>query len=206
MLDNLSEKELDALKEIGNIGAGNAATALYQILGMKIDMTVPRASIIPLQEVPEVLGGPDVLVIGVYLRVLGDASGSILFVMPKDSAFYLVDLLMGKPAGDTQVLGEIEESALKEIGNIISGAYLNALSQFTNISFIPSVPALAFDMAGAILDVILAELGQLGDYALLVETQFLGGGDGGSITGQYFLIPDPDSLGTILEAIGVKSK
>ncbi len=206
MLDNLSEKELDALKEIGNIGAGNAATALYQILGMKIDMTVPRAAIIPLQEVPEVLGGPDVLVIGVYLRVLGDASGSILFVMPKDSAFYLVDLLMGKPPGDTQVLGEMEESALKEIGNIISGAYLNALSQFTNISFIPSVPALAFDMAGAILDVILAELGQLGDYALLVETQFLGGGNGGSITGHYFLIPDPSSLGTILEAIGVKSK
>lgn len=199
---NLSSLQLDALREIGNVGAGNAATALSQVINRKIDMTVPKVSILPLGEVPEVVGGPDVMVAGVYLRVFGPAPGSILFLMPRDSAFYLVDMLMGRSQGYTNTLNSMDESALMEIGNILAGAYLNALSHFTRLTMLQSIPALAVDMAGAILSIILAQLGQLGDYALVIETEFTTDKEG--VNGHFFLIPDPGSLQTILLAIGVK--
>lgn len=198
----LSALQLDALKEIGNVGAGNAATALSQIINRKIDMSVPQVAILPLGEVPEVVGGPDVMVAGVFLRVYGPAPGSILFLLPRDSAFYLVDTLMGRSEKTTEYLDEMDESALLEIGNILAGAYLNALSYFTKFTLLPSIPALAMDMAGAILSVILIQLGQMGDHALVIETEFTTENDG--VKGHFFLIPDPGSLGTILQAIGVK--
>lgn len=200
---NLTHMQLDALREVGNVGAGNAATALSQLINRKIDMTVPQVSILPLGEVPDVVGGPDVMVAGVYLRVYGPAPSSILFLLPRESAFALVDMLMGRERGMTEQLDSMDESALLEIGNILAGAYLNALSFFTKFTLLPSIPALAIDMAGAILSVILIQLGQMGDHALVIETQFTTDGDG-AVKGHFFLIPDPGSLGTILTAIGVK--
>ncbi|MDR3563780.1 MAG: chemotaxis protein CheC [Negativicutes bacterium] len=198
----LSPMQLDALKEIGNVGAGNAATALSQIINRKIDMSVPQVSILPLGDVPDVVGGPEVMVAGVYLRVFGPAPGSILFLLPRDSAFYLVDTLMGRNEKTTNTLDDMDESALLEIGNILAGAYLNALSYFTKFTLLPSIPALAMDMAGAILSIILIQLGQMGDHALVIETEFTTENEG--VKGHFFLIPDPGSLGTILQAIGVK--
>ncbi|WIW71958.1 chemotaxis protein CheC [Anaerosinus gibii] len=198
----LSPMQLDALREIGNVGAGNSATALSQIINRKIDMSVPDVAIMPLDEVPDVVGGPDVMVVGVFLRVYGLAPGSVLFLLPKESAFYLIDMLMGKERGQTQSLDFMDESALMEIGNILAGAYLNALSYFTKLTLLPSIPALAMDMAGAILSVVLVQLGQMGDHALVIETEFLSEDDG--IKGHFFLIPDPGSLDTILAAVGVK--
>jgi len=200
---NLTPMQLDALKEVGNVGAGNAATALSQIINRKIDMKVPQVSILPLGEVPDVVGGPDVMVAGVFLRVFGPAPGSILFLLPRDSAYYLCDTLMGRSNLDgAHSLDAMDESALLEIGNILAGAYLNALSYFTKFTLLPSIPALAMDMAGAILSVILIQLGQMGDHALVIETEFTTETDG--VKGHFFLIPDPGSLGTILQAIGVK--
>ena len=198
----LSELQLDALREIGNVGAGNAATALSQIINRKVDMSVPKVSIMPLGDVPDVVGGAEIMVAGVYLRVFGLAPGSILFLLPRDSALYLVDMLMGRPQGTTEVLNEMDESAVMEIGNILAGAYLNSLSHFTQLTLLPSIPALAMDMAGAILSVILIQLGQIGDHALVIETEFTSEFEG--VNGHFFLIPDPGSLGTILTAIGVK--
>lgn len=198
---SLTALQLDALREIGNVGAGNAATALSQILNKKIDMTVPKVAILPLGEVPEVVGGPDSMVAGVYLRMFGPAPGSILFLLPRESAFCLVDMLMGKEQGTTKLLNSMDESALMEIGNILAGAYLNALSFFTKLTLLPSIPALALDMAGAILSVILIQLGQMGDHALVIETEFTTESKG--VSGHFFLIPDPGSLSTILSAIGV---
>lgn len=194
--------QLDALKEIGNVGAGNSATALSQLINRKIDMTVPQIAIMPLGDVPDVVGGPDVMVAGVYLRVFGPAPSSILFLLPRDSAFYLVDMLMGREQGYTTSLDSMDESALMEIGNILAGAYLNALSHFTKLTLLPSIPALAMDMAGAILSVILIQLGEMGDHALVIETEFTTENDG--VKGHFFLIPDPGSLSTILAAIGVR--
>ena len=199
---SLSPAQKDVLKEIGNVGAGNSATALSQIINRRIDMDVPRVSIVPLSEVPELVGGPDNMVVGVFLRVYGKAPSNILFLMPKESAFYLVDMLMGKRTGDTKNLDFMDESALMEIGNILSGAYLNALYSFTNISLLPSIPALAMDMAGAILSVVLLQLGQMGDHALVIETEFKTDDDG--IRGHFFLVPDSVSLEIILSAVGVE--
>lgn len=199
----LSADQLDALREIGNVGAGNSATALSQIINRRIDMTVPKVAIMPLDDVPNVVGGPDAMVVGVFLRVYGLAPGSVLFLLPHDSAFYLIDMLLGKERGSTKTLDFMDESALMEIGNILSGAYLNALSHFTKLTLLPSIPALAMDMAGAILSVVLVQLGQMGDHALVIETEFLSEDDG--IKGHFFLIPDPGSLNTILSAVGVKS-
>ena len=198
----LSPAQMDALREIGNVGAGNSATALSQIINRRIEMNVPKVSIVPLGDVPDMVGGPDAMVVGVFLRVYGQAPGNILFLLPRDSAFYLVDTLMGKHRGDTQVLDFMDESALMEIGNILAGAYLNALFNFTNISLLPSIPALAMDMAGAILSVVLIQLGQMGDHALVIETEFLCEED--DIKGHFFLVPDPGSLETILAAVGVE--
>ncbi|HEY3426926.1 MAG TPA: chemotaxis protein CheC [Negativicutes bacterium] len=198
----LSALQLDALREVGNVGAGNSATALSQIINRKIDMTVPQIAIMPLGDVPDVVGGPEAMVAGVYLRVFGPAPSSILFLLPRESAFYLVDMLMGREQGYTTSLNAMDESALMEIGNILAGAYLNALSHFTNLTLLPSIPALAVDMAGAILSVILIQLGQMGDHALVIETEFSTEADG--VKGHFFLIPDPGSLTTILAAIGVR--
>ncbi|MBQ1415856.1 MAG: chemotaxis protein CheC [Selenomonas sp.] len=199
---NLSANQLDALREIGNVGAGNSATALSQVINRRIDMNVPKVSMVPLEVVPDLVGGPDAVVVGIFMRVYGKAPSNILFLLPQKSAFYLVDTLMGKPRGQTTSLDFMDESALMEIGNILSGAYLNAFFTFTQITMLPSIPALAMDMAGALLNVVLAQLGQMGDRALVIETEFLSEDDG--INGQFFLVPDPGSLETIIHAVGVE--
>lgn len=199
---NLTPSQLDALREIGNVGAGNSATALSQIINRRIDMNVPKVALVPLDAVPDMVGGPDAIVVGVFLRVYGKAPGNILFLLPQKSAFYLVDTLMGRKHGQTQKLDFMDESALMEIGNILSGAYLNAFYTFTSLSMLPSIPALAMDMAGAILNVVLVQLGQMGDQALVIETEFLSEDDG--ISGHFFLVPDPGSLQTIISAVGVE--
>lgn len=199
-LEELSEKELDALREVGNIGAGNAATSLSQILGNKIDMTVPRARVLEFDEVPELLGGQENVVVGVYLRVFGDIQGNIMFLLPTDSAERLIEMLMGGMDEDG-LAGEVAQSAIMEVGNILTSSYLNALSSFSGLTVVPSTPSLAYDMAGAILSTILIELSEVSDYALLIETEFIG--DGKTIDGNFFMLPDLDSLHILLKSIGV---
>ena len=199
----LSGLQLDALKEIGNIGAGNAATALAQMVQTKIDMTVPRVSILPFADVPDLLGGADAHVVGIYFIVTGPAPTSILFILTAEKAGLLVDMLLQRKAGETDVynLSEMEMSAMMELGNILSATYLNAMSEFTQLTFIPSVPALGMDMAGAILDAILAQFGEIADHVLLLETDFTKDED--EVVGHFFLLPEPGSLQTILTALGV---
>ncbi len=200
-VEDLSSFERDVLKEIGNIGAGHAATALSQLLSEKINMSVPAVTIMPLERVSELLGGPEELVIGIYMRVFGAAPSKIISVFSVEDALFLVDKLTGNKFGETKQIGEFEESALKEISNIMTGAYLYALIQLTGFTLLPSVPAFACDMAGAILNSALLDCAVLGDHALIIETQF-------SITerqidGHFFLVPEPGALTTILKALGV---
>lgn len=199
----LSNLQIDALKEIGNIGAGNAATALAQMINSKIDMKVPQISILPFDQVPELIGGPGVHAVGIYLNVSGVAPASILFLMMVEKACILLDMLMGRTPGTTKAinLNDMDASAMMEVGNIIAATYLNALSMFTKLSFTPSVPALGIDMAGAILGAILAQFGQIGDHVLLLDTQFTK--DDLDVVGHFFLLPEPGSLNTILSALGV---
>ena len=204
-LSNLSDDQLDALQEVGNIGAGNAATALAQMLQTKIEMNIPKVRVVPFSQVAEYVGGPDSHVAGIYLIVDGEAPASVLFITPIQKTCLLVDMLLGKQPGTTNAnsFDVMDVSAIMELGNIISATYLNALAMVTRLSFSPSVPALAIDMAGAILDAILAQLGEIAEHVLLIETQF--NRDGQDVLGYFFLLPEPGSLNTILNALGVNS-
>jgi chemotaxis protein CheC len=202
-INNLSNNQLDVLREIGNIGAGNAATALASMLHKKVDMDVPKSKILDFKEVDEILGQPDTVVIGILLSVTGDITGNIMFILDYDAARLLVNMLMGKNLNDTTEFGDMELSALKEIGNILAGSYLSALSGLTNLNIMPSVPDLAIDMAGAILSVPAIEFGKVGDSVLYIETAFREGSQ--KVVGDFFLIPDIDSYDILLTALGVMS-
>jgi len=198
----LSDGQLDALKEISNIGMGHAATALSQLIGETIFLRVPRVTVTDIAQVPELMGGAERVVIGITLRILGDARGNILLIFPRESTRQLLCCLLRQGEGES-VLNELGASTLKEVGNILASAYLNALGSLLHMTLIPSVPMLAHDMAGAVVDYVLIELSQEGDLALMVETEFHGvkpGTEG--IKGHFFLLPDPASLGFILDAVG----
>lgn len=200
-IENLNQFQLDALKEVGNIGAGHATTALSQLLSEKIEMSVPDVAIMPLGQVSDVLGGPEKLVVGIYMRVFGDAPGKIIFLFTPIEALTLTDMALKWKVGTTQSLREFEESAMKEIGNIMTGAYIYALTKLTGINLLTSVPAFACDMVGAIVNTALLDLGVMGDYSLLIKTQF--SLTHRKINGHFFLVPDPGALELILSALGV---
>lgn len=193
----LTSLQLDALREVGNIGAGNAATALSQLLNQKIDMTVPNINIVPFDEIFSRIGGEEV-VVAVIVRVLGDNPGNILFVFKKEGALSIVNSLTGE---DSDQISELGTSALCEIGNIISSSYMNAISRFTNLVMMPSVPAVTYDMLGAILSTTFIEAGQFDDHVLDIETAFLQ--DGSAIKGHFYYIPMPGALEKILNSLGV---
>ena len=197
----LSEKQLDLLQEVSTIGSGHAATALSQLLSRKIMLRVPRVQILPIADVPDVVGGPEKLVAGLFFRIFGQAKGNILIIFPRESALALIHDLLQKEPDAHSVFMEMEASALKEVGNILAASYLNAISQLIKVVLIPSVPGLAFDMAGAVLDSVLIELGQEGETALLVETEFI---SDSKITGHFFLLPDPESLRLILRVLSAE--
>ncbi|WP_127836347.1 chemotaxis protein CheC [Clostridium prolinivorans] len=195
---NFNSMQLDALKEVGNIGAGNAATALSQLLNKKIDMTVPAVNIVSFNDIFSRIGGEEI-VIGIIVRVLGDTPGNILFIFEKEAALNLIEILIGKRE---EQISEMGNSVLCEIGNIISSSFMNAIGKFTNLLIIPSVPAVTYDMLGAILSTTFIESGQFDDYVLDIETMFLELGS--KISGHFYYIPMPGSLNKILEALGVK--
>lgn len=197
-LGEMSDQYFDVLKEIGNIGAGNATTALSQMLNTRVDMKVPQVKLMEFKEVGTTMGGEEQIVAGIYLVVEGDISGSIMFMQKESSARQMIAKLMGmEPSGEC--LSEMEQSALKEIGNIIAGAYLNSLSTLTNLTIYPSVPELCIDMAGAILQVPAIEFGAIGDKMLLIETAF---DDDNEMEGYFILVPKEESYGKILSALG----
>lgn len=198
-LEEMSNEYFDVLKELGNIGAGNATTALAQMMQCKVDMSVPQVKLLEFKELGELMGGEELIMAGIYLGIEGDITGSIMFLLEKQAARHLVSKLMGMES-EGEDFSEMELSALKEVGNIITGAYLNSLSGLTNLVIYPSVPDLCVDMAGAILSVPAIQFGALGDKILLIQTQFF---DEMVLDGYFILIPDLDSYGRILSALGI---
>lgn len=197
-VEEISAQYFDVLKEIGNIGAGNATTALASLLQCKVDMKVPQVKTLDFKDVGALIGGEEQIMAGAYLGVEGDVTGSILFLVKKEIALYLVKKLMGDMAGDD--FGEMEISAFKEISNIITGSYLNALSTLTNLCIYPSVPDLTIDMAGAILSVPAIEFGVMGDKIILIQSQI---SDDMDIDGFFIMVPDIDSYAKILKSLGI---
>lgn len=200
-INGLNSFELDVFKEIGNIGAGNAATAMAKMLSKKINMRVPEVKIVDFKDVPDMLDGAERPVMGVYLNFDGDIKGSALLVIEEPSAHILVDMMIGRPIDVNRSLTDIDLSAIQELGNILTSSYLSALSTLTSLDVRPSTPYLAIDMAGAILSVPAVQFGIISDKVLFIETEFIEGGD--NVRVYFFLIPDADSYDIILKALGV---
>ncbi|HHX18125.1 MAG TPA: chemotaxis protein CheC [Clostridium sp.] len=201
--NNLDDTHMDVLREIGNIGAGNAVTALAKLLNKKVDMDVPKVKVMKFKDVSEILGGAEIPVVGLLLNVEGDITGSIMFILKSDAASTLVNILMGRSLEDCKEFEEMELSALQEIGNILASSYLSSLSGLTGLNIMPSVPELAIDMAGAILSVPAIQFGTIGDSVLYIETGFFEGST--RVVGDFFLVPDTDSYEVLLKALGVIS-
>ncbi len=200
-LDDLTLAQLDALKEVGNIGAGHGATALSQLLRKKILITVPKANVLPIEDVPKLMGDPNTLVAGLILNILGDATGKIILLFPRDSALHLADLLLKQEIGTSMILTEMGHSAIKEAGNILTGAYLSALNEFLGMLLLISVPTLVFDMAGALLRTITQGMEDV-TKVICIETQFIDANE--VVAGYFILAPDATSLRAIFQAIKLK--
>jgi chemotaxis protein CheC len=196
-LRSLDAAQLDAMREIANIGAGHAATALSQMTDRVIMIDVPEVSIIRLEDVGTVTGEADDVVAAVMMKVLGDVSGRTVQIFPADSVVRLIGIMTGEHAPDFPAgFEERHQETLKEIGNIIVGAYLNALSDFMGLLLIMSVPAIAIDMAGAVMTTSFLNFGEEQDYVLCVNTGMSLGDD--RIRGHFLLIPDAASLQIML--------
>lgn len=200
-LNQIDNMQYDVLREIGNIGAGNATTALSQMINSKIDMKVPKVDLLEFKELSEIVGGAEKLVVGILFTLEGQIDGMMMFMLNMDASRNLVRLLVGGSEDPEAEFTEMELSALNEIGNIIAGAYLSSLSSLTNILITSSVPYMAIDMAGAILSVPAIEFGKIGDKALLIETEF--GDDDKSVNGYFILIPTLESYSVILSSLGL---
>lgn len=196
----VTQLQRDALREIGNIGSGHAATALSMLLQRRIDMSVPEVWAISFEEVASVIGQLDSPQAVIYVKVEGEAPGKAVFFFPVESAEIVVKALFGSEESFNLFEDDMAQSALKEVGNIMVSSFLIALTQFSGIPLQPSVPALAVDMAGAILDAILLEDGSLEEKVLFIDTQLSGIPQ---IEGQFLFLPNDGSLRKLLGAFGI---
>lgn len=197
---NLKALQLDALREVSNMGAGHAATALSQMTGQKIMISVPHLTISKLEDVPNQIEAREEPVAAVLMKMLGDLTGLTLLVFSQQTALQVAGLMMRKPA---TTLGEIEQSALKEAGNILSAAYLNALSEFMGMILMPSPPTLVIDMSDAVLNDTYLEVAQQSEYVFCVESEFELMESNERLRGFFLLMPDVGSLNAILRATRV---
>ncbi|MDQ0230511.1 chemotaxis protein CheC [Metabacillus malikii] len=211
-MNRISSKHLDVLKEIGNIGAGHSATALSKLLDKKIDMNVPNVKIVSFNELMEWVGGPEVVIAGVFLRIEGEIPGSLFFVLSIEQAERFIKQLLNDDLFSFHKTDydEIGFSALQELGNILTGSYLSSLSDLTDLSIYPSVPALSIDMFGAVISHGLIELSHVSDFAIVIDT-IIKEDDPceehvDSVKGHFFLLPDPDSFKKLFDALGVSDE
>lgn len=198
----MDDDVVDILQEVGNIGIGNAATALAEFLNTKVNVTVPRASLVPVEEVFDHIGGVEEIVAAVLLRVEGDLSGTVLFVFSEGSVLKLISQLLNQPVGSIEEIGGMEKSVLMEVGNILTSSFLNAISMMSNLTIIPAVPLFTFDMLGSIISSSLLGTGMMEDQVLLIETKLAQEGD--EVTGNLLFFFDVGTLNSLLDSLQVQ--
>lgn len=198
---SLKTIQLDALRETANIGAGHAATALSQMTGSTIMIKVPAISVASMEELPTQFSPDEEPVAAVLMHMLGDLSGRTLLVFPRPTVMRLAELMLRRPLGSSSALGELESSAIKEAGNILSGAYMNALSDFLGMLLLPSPPTLVIDMSTAVLTSAFGEFSADPDAILCVESEFMLTELQHTLRGFFLLLPDPASLQVMLRAL-----
>lgn len=196
-----SPLQVDVLREVSNIGCGNAATALSKVLDRRVDMGIPLVSVLPLHAVADSLGGAELPMAGVYFQVIDQLPCSILLLLDQNSIGKMLGILFGAEQATDMLLSSLEQSALMEVGNILCSAYLGALSDFTQLKFQLSIPALAVDMAGAILDIALSQIGGTTDRVLVIENSLRDGDE--AVRAHFLMLPDRELLDSMFRALGV---
>lgn len=197
----ISCSQMDVLQEVSNIGLGNAATALAGLLNKRVDIAVPQATFLEMEQIFPLVGGLEEVVACVNLSFDGDITGTVMFIFAEKSVYKLVDMLLGLDVGTTGALDALGESAIMEIGNVLSGSFVNAIGDMTGLTIRVSVPLFAFDMMGAILSASLVASGHWDEQVLLIETIFLQNKD--QIKGHFFMMPETGSLNRLFEALGI---
>lgn len=198
--DELNEMQIDMLREIGNIGAGNAATALATILDEKVDMSVPSVRITGFDEAVANLGGAETMTVAVLINFSGDANGMIMFLLNVEDAQSIMTILVGED--DEDGLSEMKISGIKEIGNILSSSYVNAISALTGLTIEVSVPYVAIDMVGALMSVPIIEFGAIGDKLMFIEENFLG--ETNDLKSNMIMFAEINTLKTIMQKLGLE--
>lgn len=203
----LSNIQKDVLREIGNIGSGNAATSMSQLINKQVIMEVPSVKIVNMNDLMEIIGGPEKLIVAILFKIKGEVTGTVYFVLTVEEAEDLVRQITMEPSID--ILGnegsnELVVSVLQEVANILTGSYLSALADFTTLHMTSSIPYLSIDMAAATLVTGLVELSQVTDYALIIDTKIIGNENREGAKGHFLLIPDPDSIATLFHALGIE--
>jgi chemotaxis protein CheC len=199
---DLNDLQLDAIKEISNIGMGHAATALSVLMGTTVDLQVPSVHRLELSRVHDFVGGPELAVAGISLCMTGDARGILMLLFPDESARRLIEVMTGNRHDSLSSVDKYGASVLSEIGNILASAYLSAIGTLLEMTIFPSVPRISMDMAGAVLDSILCRQCQCGSMSLMVEAEFRDIVSG--VNGRFYMMPDPETLSVIMQASGLK--
>lgn len=203
--DRIGGIQKDILKEIANIGAGHAATALSALLERPIKQSVPDIVFVPLADIPNMLGGADKVVVAGLLGITGDVFGYLIMILDFEQANRIISMVRGKPMQNTEDGGfhkfsVMDKSALSETVNIMGGSYLTAIAEFTGLKVLPSIPCLCMDMVGAVLNIAAAEAGKTGDYAMFFQSELFNNKE--RIIGNMFFVPDEESCSKILESLG----
>jgi chemotaxis protein CheC len=198
----LNKDEMRLWGSLALKGIDNAMTGLATMVNREIRMSSLSLKQVPASEAPNLVGGADKMVIGIYLAFEGDATGHLMLVHQPDVALAIIDMLLGNAPGTTRDLNEMEQSALGEMGNIIGSSFLNAIADALDLSLRPSPPEVILDMAGAILDVAFAEILQQSDDVIVAETSF--GTSDRQARGTFLVIPSFNFLKVILSHAGVE--
>ena len=167
----LTDMEKDALKEVGNVGTGNAATALSKLLNKHVEIIIPETKFIPIKDFAKELGGPETVVVSTYLEIFGGLTGEAVFVFPVKSAEKIVDVMMNCPVGTSKIMDEMAQSAFKEMSNIFTGAYITSLGDMMQAKLFPSVPHITTDMLQSVMDFMLAKVSNYSDTILSIKTK-----------------------------------
>ena len=199
--EGLSDLHMDVLREIGNIGAGNAATSLSMMLGQAVNMTLPRVHLLDFSEAQNAMGNAEALTYGVLLPLTGDISGMIMFLLDKEFTHLVLNILMGEMYQSFDDLDDMAMSAIKEVGNILSGAYVNSISDLTGLDITLGIPSVSIDMAGALLSVPLIHFGAVGEKVLFIEENFSSSEE--SVKSNVVLFAELESLNLILTKLGL---
>lgn len=198
MNDDYTTLQLDFIKELTNIGGGNAATSIAHLIKKPVNMAVPTIELLSYNEIYEKTIAEDIMVNAVVIRMLGDAEGIFLFVSTPEASKDLVDMMLPT---NTEITEELSDSTIKELVNILVGSFLNAISQIVKIKIISSEPFAAVEMFGAILSSVYIESEQYEDNIMIIKNEFFYQGD--RIDSSLYFVPKPGVLANIFKIIGV---